>query len=151
MSKAPVCHIPVDQTITDQPRAARFAPIPPVVDLPSAIIAINNINLIIQQITGQNPPRGLPGARGGVGAAGGGSSSGEQGKPGKDGKDGQPGKPGKTPKGGRFTEDKSQRVTKKLKVYQDNDKTSDNWVEIERINRVVWIDNVTGEHIVWTR
>jgi hypothetical protein len=143
VSSAPVCHIPVDQAITDQPRPARFAPIPPVVDLKSAIAAINVLHMIIQQITGQIPPRGGAGAPGGIGAAGGGGSSGEQGKPGKDGK------PGKTPKAGRFIE--TQRVTKTVKIYQDNDHTSDNWVEIERINKVVWTDQVTGELIVWSR
>jgi hypothetical protein len=122
-----------------------------VVDLKSAIVAINSIHMIIQQITGQIPPSGAQGAAGSIGSRGaqganGGGSQGEQGSPGKAG---TPGASGKSPKKGRFVE--TQRTTSNVKIYQDNDSTSDNWVEIERINKVVWTDQVTGELIVWSR
>lgn len=145
MSNPPVCHIPVDQTITDQPRPARFAPIPPAVDLKSALVAVNALRLIIQQLTGQIAPPGIQGLLGIAGARGAAGAQGAQGSKGPAGKE------DKTPKDAQWVEDTGQRVTKKIKVYQDNDKTSSNWVEISRIDRVVWVDRVTSAQIVWAR
>ncbi len=149
MSNAPVCHISTGSTPIKQPRATLLASIPAAVDLPSALAAINALKLLIQVLAGQQPvsgargnagsPSGLLGGGGIVGRAG---AAGEQGQKGKDAKD---------PTGGRFVEDRSQRVVKKIRVYQDNDKTSENYVDIAQINRCVWVDKVTGETIVWSR
>lgn len=140
MSNAPVCHVSVNQGIADQPPAARFPFVPAAADLKSALAAINALHMIIQQLTGQiRPP--LPSGR--IGGAGG--VSGIQGPKGNDGKD------AKQPKEGRFIEDRSQRVTVTETIYQNNDKSSENWVKIKKINKVVWVDQVTGENIVWTR
>jgi hypothetical protein len=42
-------------------------------------------------------------------------------------------------------------VTETVRVYQNNDKTSDNWVDVERINKLVMVDNKTGQKWTWNR
>ncbi len=147
MSNAPICHVSTGSTPIKQPRATLLPSIPAAVDLPSALAAINALKLLIQMMSGQQGSSGARGntqplGGGGVASAGGGGAAGAQGQKGQDGKD---------PTGGRFIEDRSKRVTKKIRIFQDNDKTSDNWVDINQINHVVWIDKVTGETIVWSR
>ncbi len=158
MSNAPVCHVSTGSEITTQPRATLLNSIPAAIDLPSAIRAINMLKLLIQVLSGQQQvsgPLGV-GAFGGlgvgnpnaVGSVGGGvtsirSAPGDQGQKGKDGKEGK--------ENDRFTVDRSQRVTKKKRIFQNNDKKSENWVDIEQINHVVWVDRVTGGRITWTR
>ncbi len=144
MSNAPVCHVSVNQGIADQPRAARLPFVPAAVDLKSALEAIRALHMIIQLLTGQVPAPSASGTQGLLGG-GGVTTQGNQGPKGNDGKD------AKQPKEGRFVEDRTQRVTRKVRIFQNNDKTSENWVDIERINKVVWVDRVTGENIVWTR
>jgi hypothetical protein len=145
MSNAPVCHISTGSVPIKQPRATLLATIPVAVDLPSALVAINALKLLIQVMSGQ---QGVGGARGGLGGAlAGGGGAAVAGAPGTQG---QKGKDAKDPKS-RFVEDRSQRVTQKKRIFQDNDKHSDNWVDIAQINKVVWVDKVTGETIVWTR
>lgn len=146
MATAPVCHIPVDEVIS-QPQPAKFPPLSRVNDLTSLLNTVNNMVLILEQLTGQTPTAGPVGLRGTGGAAGSSGVSGSPGKQGKNGKDGKDGKPAKT---GSWTEDRSQRVEEKIKIYQDNDNTSPNWVEIKRINRVVFTNNA-GQTIVWKR
>ena len=43
------------------------------------------------------------------------------------------------------------QTTEKVKVYQNNDPTSDNWVEIERTTGLVMRDKNTGQTWVWRR
>jgi hypothetical protein len=102
--------------------------VPAAVDLRSALAAINALHATIQQLTGQIAAPGPYGLQGlGNGSGGGGFSSTQ----GNDGPKGDNGKDAKKPKTGRFVEDKSQRVTQTIKVYQNNDKTSENWVKIK--------------------
>ncbi len=148
MSNAPVCHVSTGSQVIQQPRPTLLPSVPVAVDLPSALAAIAALKLLIQQISGQQSvagPRGLPGLpglRGFDGLGGGGFST----APGDKGQKGD-----NASKPSRWSEDKSQRVTQKKRIFQDNDKTSDNWVDISQINRVVWVDSVNGERIVWTR
>ncbi len=145
MSVAPVCHISTGSQPINQPRATLLPSVPAAVDLPSALAAINALKLLIQMMSGQ---QGTSGARGNTVPLGGG---GVVGRAGSAGSQGQKGKDAKDPTGGRFVEDRAQRVTQKKRIFQDNDKTSDNWVDISQINKVVWVDKVTGETIVWVR
>jgi hypothetical protein len=133
VSNAPVCHISQNQDITQQPKPTLLPFVPAAIDLPSALQAIEALKLIVQMLAGQvlvNPNNGtqLAGLRP------------------------PPSNPAvrKNPKE-RFTEIRADRVTKKVRIFQDNDKTSDNWVDISQINKAVWVDNVTGENIIWTR
>lgn len=146
MSNAPVCHISVNQGVVTQPRATLLPSVGVAVDLPSAITVINQLKLLIQMLAGQQPVTGPAGVNGFAGPVGSAGSAGAAGPPGKDG---QKGKDAKS--GGRFQEDRGQRIKETIRVFQDNDKESDNWVDIEQINKVVWVDSVTGETIVWSR
>jgi hypothetical protein len=121
--------------------------VPTAVDLPSAIAAINALKLLIQLISGQQGSSGANGFGSSGFSASGGTGTGAQGAPGKDGKKGKDGKDLKS----RFVEDRRQRVEKKIRIFQNNDKKSSNWVDIKQINKVVWIDTVTGETIKWSR
>jgi len=146
MGQAPVCHVPTDQVVFDQPHPVKLPSIPQAIDLPSALAAINTLRLLVQMLAGQQQIGGPAGSSGLVGRGGGGF--GTAGAPGKTGNNGNTGKDGKV---ARYQEDRSQRVTKKIRVFQDNDKTSSNYVDINQINRVVWVDKVTGQSIVWSR
>lgn len=145
MSKAPVCHISTGSTPIPQPRATLLPSVPAAVDLPSALAAIAALKLLIQMLAGQQSPSG---AKGNTIAPGGGGIALVTGAPGQQGQKGQD---AKDPTGGRFVEDRSKRVTQEKRIFQDNDKTSSNYVDISQINRCVWVDKVTGETIVWSR
>lgn len=146
MSNPPVCHISTGSQLIKQPQATLLPTVQTPIDLPSAIAAINQLKLLIQLISGQQGvggARGITLPRGGGGSLAGGSSSspGAQGQKGaNDGKEND-----------RFVEDRSKRVQKKIRIFQNNDKKSENWVDIMQINRVVWVDRVTGGTIVWSR
>jgi hypothetical protein len=49
----------------------------------------------------------------------------------------------------RWTE--SNRVTTTVRVFQNNDKTSNNWVDVEQINSLTMKDSVTGSQWTWKR
>lgn len=51
----------------------------------------------------------------------------------------------------RWVEDKPSRVTNTVRVFQNNDTTSKNFVDIETIDGVTMKDGVTGESWKWTR
>lgn len=44
-----------------------------------------------------------------------------------------------------------EQVTEKVKIYQNNDETSPNWVEVERTNKLVMQDKATGKKWQWNR
>lgn len=46
--------------------------------------------------------------------------------------------------------EQSRRV-EKVRVFQNDDKTSDNWIDIERINQLVMVDKKTGQTWTWNR
>lgn len=50
---------------------------------------------------------------------------------------------------GRWSE--SNRVTEKVRVFQNNDQTSPNWVDVEQINSLTMKDSVTGSQWTWNR
>jgi hypothetical protein len=78
--------------------------------------------------------------------------AGQHGTPGTQGVQGirgAPGQNGKTPKGARITE--ISRQTNVVRIFQDNNKNSPNYVDVLRINRLVMQDKVTGEQWVWDR
>jgi hypothetical protein len=43
------------------------------------------------------------------------------------------------------------RVTEKVRVFQNNDHTSPNWVDVEQINALVFSDKNTGAQWKWSR
>lgn len=43
------------------------------------------------------------------------------------------------------------RQTKKVRVFQNNDKTSSNWVDVEQINGLTFKNPTTKETLSWTR
>ena len=53
------------------------------------------------------------------------------------------------PQQGRWQE--VSRQTETVKVYQNNDPTSPNWVEVERINQLKMGDSATKETWTWNR
>lgn len=202
---APICHVSTGSKVIPQPLPTRMPTIPTVVDLPSAIAAINLLKIIIQQLSGQTPLQGAPGtpglngfipfvpatgsfnpatgqfnpvtgtfnpatgqlqpppgavvpANGGsgvlpIGGGGGGgllygSGGGVITQPSTNQKGTSP---STAAQGGRYVEDRTLRIVSKKRIFQNNDSTSENWVDIAQINRVVWVDTVTGQTIVWTR
>lgn len=67
------------------------------------------------------------------------------------GQQGPAGSNGAAPKPARWTEDKPARTTQKTRVFQNNDPTSQNWVDVETITGVSMKDGVTGESWKWTK
>lgn len=136
MSNDPVCHIPTSITSSQQqqPQQSKLPTIPPAVDLPSAIAAINQIRLLLQLLTGQTPvqPPGVPivpnsavlPTHGNNPLNPLGPSIGQ-------------------PKMSRFIENKQQRVVNKI--------TLDSGDEFARVDQVVFTDSVTNELFVWKR
>lgn len=47
--------------------------------------------------------------------------------------------------------EQSERVTEKVRVYQNNDPSSPNWVDVEQINKLVMKNGKTGEKWSWSR
>jgi hypothetical protein len=141
VSNAPVCHISKDQDITEQPKPTLLPFVPAAIDLPSALQAIQALRLIVEMLAGQTIPN----------QGGSGFNNGTQ-LPGL-----RPPAPNqnvgkRNPNANeRYSEVRSQRVEKKLRVFQDNDPSSSNWVDIKQVNAVTWVDNVTGEKITWSR
>lgn len=43
------------------------------------------------------------------------------------------------------------RVTTTVRVFQNNDKSSNNWVDVEQINSLTMTDSVTGSRWNWQR
>lgn len=144
MSSAPVCHISSDEII-DQPQPARFQSIPVATNLQSAIAAINAMRLVMLQLTGQVSPNNLARFLGLLGAVGAGLSQNQKNQP-------NPNSQSRAVQNGRFLEDKSQRVTNDVEVpIYDDTNTKVGTATVARINRVVWVDQVTNQTIVWTR
>jgi hypothetical protein len=136
MSNAPVCHISKDQDITEQPKPTLLPFVPAAIDLPSALQAIQALKLIVEMLAGQqvvNNPNGT--LQAGLRPAPGNQNVGKRNPNANE----------------RYSEVRSQRVEKKLRVFQDNDPSSSNWVDIKQVNAVTWVDNVTGEKITWSR
>lgn len=123
---APVCHISPDEPIT-QPTPRYLPSIPQATDLQSALAAINSMRQILLSLLGQIPQNNLQ--RNG----GSGTRTTQQ-------------QSGKKPDAG-FRE--ISRVVQTVRVYNPKDKSQ--YVDVERINRLVLRDPVTGASWVWSR
>lgn len=126
-NNAPICHVPVPTPI-DQPGGIQNPSIPIATDLQSAIAAINAMRMILMRIANLQPR--FDGSSNGRG-------SGIR----------KPSKQEPKKKVGRWNE--VSRVTKKEKVYNPEDK--EQFVEVERMNRLVMRDSITGEEWIWSR
>src|SRR5258708_4929371 len=106
MSNAPVCHIPPKQPPDDrQPVNIPAIPLAQP-NLQSLTDTVNRMRTAILMLTGQSGSAGQ-------------NSSGFKTK--------------ETPKSTQWVE--QGRVTENVRVFQNNDKTSDNWVDVERLNQ----------------
>lgn len=125
--KAPVCHIAPPVPLGDPgPVNAEF--IPEARDMASLIAAVNALRRIAQRNSG-----GFGGPRPGTGLPLGGSTGASTKEEKK--------------KQGRWSE--QTRKTEKVKITNPDDPSQ--FVEIERINQIIWKDNVSGETFVWNR
>lgn len=63
--------------------------------------------------------------------------------------------PGQTnnavPKQTKGTWTETNRVTSKVRVFQNNDPTSPNWVDVEQINQLTMGNKKTGDQWTWNR
>jgi len=117
----PVCHIP-PETTTTQPSPVGLPSIPPAEPtIASLVNTVNQMRQVINFLTGRQGPQG------------------PQGKAGNNTKS----------KPARWIE--QGRVVEVERVYQNNDPTSPNFVDVQRINQLRMQDGVTGESWVWDR
>lgn len=117
----PVCHIP-PVTTTTQPGPVSLPSIPPAQPTVASLTAtVNALRQVVLFLSGQQGPRGLQGA------------------PGQDAH----------ARPARWTE--QGRTTSKTKVYQNNDPSTGNFVEVEQINSLTMQDGITGESWRWSR
>ena len=120
----PVCHIPPKTTI-NQPAPRPLPAIPPAQPtLQSLADTVNKMRQVILIITGQ------------------------QGSQGRQGVPGPQGQPGTTAKG-TWSEKSRQEDT--VKVYQNNDPNTGNYVEVKQINKLVMGNKDTGQEWTWDR
>lgn len=140
MGNAPVCHISVDETVT-QPTARNLAYVPPAHDLQSALKAIEalrqNLMILTGQVAAQRPSVTFmqqPGSSPGSQAAGGSRPS-----------NSQPSQGGKNPNVGRWVEDSRAVVVRRI----TNPNDPEQFVDVKQINRLTMKDTVTGELWVW--
>lgn len=118
-----VCHIPPEAPTTN-PAPANLPGVPPAQpNIPSLVNTVNALRQIIQVITGQQ---------------------GTQGRPGIPGRNGQ-----NTSAKGSWNE--THRTTEKVKIYQNNDPTTGNFIEVEQINSLVLTNKDTGQKWTWNR
>jgi hypothetical protein len=120
----PVCHIPPETTVTDQPGPVGLPSIPPagptIASLMSTVNAIRNQIMIITGRQGSQGRQGAPGRNG--------SSNNAK---------------------GTWTE--QARVVETVRIYQNNDPTSENWIDVERINKLAMVNKDTGQQWTWDR
>lgn len=122
---APVCHIPGTQTDPTSPNATvQTIPLaqPNVQSLVNTVNALRNL---VMQLANQQPKSNNPFAPIQTNLSG-------------------------TNGGKKPTWKEQSRVTEKVRVYQNNDKSSPNWVEVEQINSLTMVDN-TGQTWRWDR
>lgn len=129
VNNAPICHVPVPTPI-EQPDGIQNPSIPIATDLQSALAAINAMRMILMRLANLQPRFD-------------GSGNGRGGRIDTRSKSEQP----KNKKPGRWNE--ISRITKKEKVYNPEDK--EQFVEVERMNRLVMQDTLTGEQWIWSR
>lgn len=123
MAKAPVCHVPPEDVNIPQPPGSTLPPIPQATDLRSALAAIAALTQTIRIITNQIDNRGI--------------LNGFNRKP-------DPNQPKP-----QWVE--KSRVEDTVKIYQNNDPSTGNFVEVKQINRLVMVDKNTGNGWTWDR
>lgn len=122
-AQAPVCHIPPDVP-TDQPSPKNLPAIPPAqATLQSLQASVNAMRQVVLIITGQQGSQGRPGA------------------PGQNGQNAN----------AKGTWSEITRTTSKVKVYQNNDPSTGNYVEVEQINSLTMGNQDTGQTWRWSR
>lgn len=120
---APVCHIPGTDRDIDQPVTTQQAIPIATTDLNNLVNVVNMLRAQVLRLSGQS----------GNDTAG-------------------TGRAPKIPQEQKRVQWKEQaRTVEKVKVYQNNDKSSSNWVEVEQINRLVMVDKNTGQTWEWRR
>lgn len=122
----PVCHIPPTTTVTNQPAPQQLPSIPAASPtIASLMETVNRMRSVINYITGRQGPEG-PQGRAGTAA--------------------QPAKPPKPPRWSEVS-----RTESTQRIYQNNDHTSSNYVDVKSINQLKMRDSVTGEGWTWDR
>lgn len=122
---APVCHIPPANPTTTQPGPKPLPGIPqPTPTLEGLLATVQALKTVIERITNQNTLDN-------------GFSNGFTRKP--------------DPNDRKVQWVEQARVTEKVKVYQNNDPSTGNFVEVERINKLTMADKNTGQTWVWDR
>lgn len=122
MSKAPVCHVPPEDANIPQPGVKTFPTIPVATDLTSALMAVNALRRAVQLLTNQIDNRS--------------TTNNFNTKP----------DPNQKPQWNEV-----ERVVEKEKIYQNNDPSTGNFVEVERINRLVMQDKNSKQTWTWDR
>ena len=118
-----VCHIPPASPIADPQAKDIPGLLGPPDDLLSALMAIRNLQDIVRRLAGQKPAQNNTGTFSIRVQPGPGKSDWEQ----------------------------SDIVQEKRKIYQNNDNTSQNWVEVNQINSLTMRNKKTGETWKWNR
>lgn len=122
-AQAPICHVP-PVTPTSQPSPLDLPAIPPAqANLQSLAASVNAMRQMLLIITGQQGTQGRPGA------------------PGAKGQDANA--------KGQWTE--HSRTTSKVKIYQNNDPSTGNFVEVEQMNTLTMGNKDTGQTWKWSR
>lgn len=120
-AQAPICHIP-PESVAVEPHPVNLPGIPPAQpNIQSLVQTVNTMRQVLLYITGQQGPRGPQGA------------------------------PGNNAKAQKARWVEASRNTVKVRVFQNNDKSSPNWVDIEQINGLKMTDGITGESWSWSR
>lgn len=126
MSDGPVCHVPpVNIPANPQSHALPGIGAPAQPNIASLVRAVNDLQRVVRILSGQNQPISPSQTINGFKTK------------------------ADKPKESRWSE--AGRATEKVKVYQNNDPTSDNWVEVEQINELTMQDAVTKEQWKWRR
>lgn len=116
MSNAPVCHLP-SPTVATTPGPKNLPSIPPAQpNLASLTATVNALRQVIMIYTGQMGPQGRQGAQGAA---------------------------GKAAPAGSWTQTDIQ--TSKVKIYQNNDPSTGNFVEVERIDSLTMGNKITQQ------
>lgn len=117
----PVCHIPPANPSTPQPSPKDIPAIPPPAQATLQSLQ-STVNQLRQIIIQLTGQQGPPGA---------------------------PGANAKSTPPGSFVQAKI--VTKTVRIFQNNDPTSQNWVDVERVNSLVMNNNSTKATWTYTR
>ncbi len=125
---APVCHVPTPGAEADpnsSGQSSGLATIPPAQpNIASMMRTLNALRQVVNKMNGKDPDNRNRSTTYGM------TSSNSNKKP-------------------QWSE--VSRKTEKVKVYQGNDKDSENWVEIEQINQLVMQNKNDGQKWEWNR